>query len=168
MGYATNIGLDRAGKKISKSGILINSTSLTRVKWILANNGYVLYFMMQIIAIALGGASGALLRFWASGWAYAQLGRGFPYGTLLVNVVGSLAMGLLYVWLIERSALSAEWRAGLLVGLLGAFTTFSSFSIETLALVEGGELSKALLNVFLSVVLCLAAAWGGMIIGRQL
>ena len=124
--------------------------------------------MMQTIAIAIGGATGALLRFWVAGWVYSQWGRGFPYGTLFVNVSGSLLMGLLYVWLIERSTLSAEWRAALLVGLLGAFTTFSTFSIETIGLIESGELSKAVLNVLLSVVLCIAAAWGGMIIGRQL
>lgn len=124
--------------------------------------------MNQVIAIAVGGASGALLRFWVSGWVYAQCGRGFPYGTLAVNVLGSLLMGWLYVWLVERSVLSAEWRAALLVGLLGAFTTFSTFSLETLSLIENGELFKAILNVLLSVVLCLAAAWGGMIMGRQL
>lgn len=124
--------------------------------------------MNQIFAIAVGGATGALLRFWVSGWVYAQWGRGFPYGTLAVNFFGSLAMGFLYVWLIERSALSAEWRAALLVGLLGAFTTFSTFSIESLTLIEGGELGKAMLNVMLSVVLCIAAAWIGMIAGREL
>ncbi len=124
--------------------------------------------MNQIVAIAVGGATGALLRFWVSGWVYTQLGRGFPYGTLAVNLLGSLLMGWLYVWLVERSALSAEWRAALIVGLLGAFTTFSTFSIETLSLIESGELMKALLNVILSVVLCVAAAWIGMIIGRQL
>ncbi len=124
--------------------------------------------MNQIIAIAVGGATGALLRFWVAGWVYAQMGRGFPYGTLVVNVLGSLLMGFLYVWLIERSALSPEWRAALLVGLLGAFTTFSTFSIESIALIESGELAKAALNVLLSVVLCIAAAWVGMITGRQL
>jgi len=124
--------------------------------------------MNQILAIAIGGASGALLRFWVASWAYAQWGRGFPIGTLLVNVSGSLAMGLLYVWLVERSALSPEWRAALLVGLLGAFTTFSTFSIETLNLIEGGELLKAAANVLFSVLLCLIAAWLGMVMGRQL
>ena len=85
--------------------------------------------MTQTLAIAAGGAIGALLRFWASNGVYALLGRGFPYGTLVVNVLGSLAMGYLYIVMIERAALAPEWRAFALVGLLGAFTTFSTFSI---------------------------------------
>lgn len=122
----------------------------------------------MVLAIAGGGAIGALLRYWMSGWLYALFGRGFPIGTLVVNVLGSLAMGFLYVWLVERSSLSAEWRAALLVGLLGAFTTFSTFSIETLNLIENGEMLKAALNMVLSVVLCVGAAWLGMIVGRQI
>ena len=118
--------------------------------------------------IAAGGATGALLRFWMSGWVYAMVGRGFPYGTLVVNVTGSLVMGFLYVWLIERTNVGAEWRALLLIGLLGAFTTFSTFSIETLALVEDGEHLKAVINILTSVLLCLGAAWMGMVAGRQL
>ena len=124
--------------------------------------------MNQILAIAGGGAIGAVLRFWMSIWVYGMLGRGFPYGTLAVNVLGSLLMGFLYVWLLERSSLSGEWRAFLLIGLLGAFTTFSSFSIETLNLVESGEWVKAVMNAFLSVLLCVVAAWVGLKIGRQL
>lgn len=123
---------------------------------------------MQALAIAAGGAAGALLRFWMSNGIYALLGRGFPYGTLAVNVLGSLLMGYLYVLLIDKLALGPQWRAVLLIGLLGAFTTFSTFSIETLNLVEGGEVVKALLNVLLSVVLCLLAAWVGVLAGRSL
>lgn len=124
--------------------------------------------MNQILAIAAGGAFGAVLRFWVSTAVYAWLGRGFPYGTLTVNVLGSLLMGLLYVLFIERLSLGDVWRAALLVGVLGAFTTFSTFSIETFNLIEDGEHLRAGLNMVLSVLACVSAAWAGVILGRQL
>jgi CrcB protein len=124
--------------------------------------------MIQVLAIAGGGAIGALLRFWVSGWVYAVAGRAFPYGTLAVNVLGSLAIGFLYVWLLERVAGGVAWRAFLLIGLLGAFTTFSTFSLETLNLIEAGQLGRAVANMLLSVVLCVAAASIGVLIARQL
>ncbi len=124
--------------------------------------------MGQSLAIAAGGALGALLRFWSSGWVYGLLGKAFPYGTMAVNLLGSLIMGFCYVWLVERSILGPEWRALIMVGFLGAFTTFSTFSIETMNLLEGGAIVKALLNVVLSVVLCVMAAWLGLVAGRQL
>lgn len=124
--------------------------------------------MMQALAIAGGGAIGALMRFYASTGIYAFLGRGFPYGTLFVNISGSIVMGLLYVLFIDRLQVSPEVRSALMVGVLGAFTTFSTFSIETLNLLENGELGKATLNIVLSISLCLLGAWLGMLAGRQL
>jgi len=124
--------------------------------------------MNQLLAIAGGGAIGALLRYWVSTGVYALAGRNFPYGTLAVNVLGSMLMGLLFVLLVERMADNSIWRAALLVGLLGAFTTFSTFSIETLNLMEEGAYTRALLNMLLSVVLCIAAAWLGVKLGRQI
>ena len=120
-----------------------------------------------MLAIAAGGASGALLRYWVSNSVHWMLGRGFPYGTLVVNVVGSLAMGFLYIWLLDRVATGPATRAFLLIGLLGAFTTFSTFSIETLNLIESGHLIKAILNVVLSVSVCVGAAALGVYIARQ-
>lgn len=124
--------------------------------------------MLQILAIAGGGAVGAVARFLVSTGVYRLLGRDFPWGTLAVNVLGSFGMGLLFVLLLERSLVSAELRAAILIGFLGSFTTFSTFSLETLTLVEQGEALRALLNVALSVLLCVAACWAGIIAARAL
>lgn len=124
--------------------------------------------MQQILAIAAGGAVGAVLRFIVSTNVQRVMGKDFPYGTLTVNVLGSLLMGFLFIMLVERQISSIELRSGLLFGLLGAFTTFSSFSFETLALLESGDWGKALINVFISVTCCLLATWVGLGIGRQL
>ena len=124
--------------------------------------------MLQLLTIAGGGALGAVLRFGMSSYVYRLLGRDFPYGTLAVNMVGSLLMGILFVLFVERGLVSAEWRSAIIIGFLGAFTTFSTFSIETLMLVESGELSRAGLNVVLSVSLCLVATWFGLVMGRQI
>ncbi len=123
---------------------------------------------MQALAIAAGGALGALMRFWVSTAVYGWLGRGFPWGTLAVNVLGSLVMGVLYILLLERLTTGPEVRALLLIGFLGAFTTFSTFSIETFNLIEQAEIGKALLNMAVSVFACVLAAWAGVILGRQL
>ena len=122
---------------------------------------------MQLISIAIGGATGALCRYGMSNGVYLLLGRGFPYGTLAVNILGSIIMGTSYVMLVERMDVNPEWRAGIMIGLLGAFTTFSTFSIETLNLIESGESIKAGVNILLSVALCVSGCWLGMILGRQ-
>ena len=118
-------------------------------------------------AVAAGGALGALARFGVYNAVHGVLGRGFPYGTLAVNVAGSLAMGFLYVWMFDRLNVGEAWRAFLLVGCLGAFTTFSAFSIETLNLLEQGAYAKSLVNVVASVMTCVGAAWLGAVMARQ-
>lgn len=124
--------------------------------------------MTRVLAIAAGGAIGSVLRFWMSQGVHALLGRTFPYGTLAVNVVGCLLMGFLFVLFLDRLSNEAVLRAGVLIGLLGGFTTFSAFSIETVNLIEEGALAKAALNAGLSVTLCLAATWLGVVLARQL
>ncbi|OHX36696.1 fluoride efflux transporter CrcB [Methylomonas sp. MS20] len=124
--------------------------------------------MQQILAIALGGSIGAVSRFLLANAIYGLLGRGFPHGTLFINVSGSFLMGFLTELMLQRFALAVEWRAAILVGFLGAYTTFSTFAIETLYLFEAGSLLKAFLNILLSTVLCLVACWVGLIWGRTL
>ncbi|MGD8208009.1 MAG: fluoride efflux transporter CrcB [Thiohalocapsa sp.] len=124
--------------------------------------------MLQLLAIAGGGALGALSRFWVSTGVYGLLGREFPWGTLAVNVIGSFLMGLLAVLLLERSLAPPELRSALLIGFLGAFTTFSTFSLETLNLIEQGDSVRALLNIGVSVLVCVAACWGGIVAARAI
>ena len=122
--------------------------------------------MLRLLAIAGGGAAGAVARYWLSGRIYAWFGTGFPWGTLAVNVAGSCLSGLLAILLVERLPYSAEWRSLLIVGFLGAFTTFSTFSLETLMLIEQAEFAKAGANAVVSVLACLAATWLGIVAGR--
>ncbi len=124
--------------------------------------------MTQLMAIAAGGAIGAVLRYWVSTLVQSRTATAFPYGTLTVNVVGSLLIGFLYIWLTERLAVGPAGRAFMLIGLLGGFTTFSTFSIETLNLMESGQLGKALVNVLASVIVCVSAAALGVLAARQL
>lgn len=124
--------------------------------------------MQQIIAIALGGSAGALLRFYTANAIHAWLGRDFPHGTLFINVSGSFLIGFLTQLFLLRFPDALEYRAALLVGFLGAYTTFSTFSLETFNLLDDGQFLKAGTYAFLSVGLCLVATWVGMIVGRRL
>ena len=124
--------------------------------------------MRQMLAIAAGGAAGSLLRFWMSNWVHSFAERSFPYGTLVVNVLGCLLMGFLFVLFIDRLSDNPVLRAGILIGVLGGFTTFSSFSIETFHLIEQGAWIKAVANMSGSLALCVGATWIGVILGRQI
>ncbi len=108
--------------------------------------------------VAIGGACGASLRFFISQIVLNWLGKGFPFATLIVNIIGSLSMGLLYGFLEQGSLELTVHRTLIGIGFLGAFTTFSTFSLDTLLLIQQGELIKAMLNVFFNVVLCILAA----------
>jgi len=118
-------------------------------------------------AVALGGALGSTLRFWISGGVYHWLGRDFPYGTLTVNVLGSLLIGFLSDYLLERTLFSPQWRAAILIGMLGGFTTFSTFSLETVQLLHQGQAIKATANALLSLTVCFTATWIGLWLARM-
>ncbi len=112
--------------------------------------------------VAVGGACGASLRFYISQLVLNWLGKGFPFATLLVNIAGSFIMGVVYQ-LIEHEILNITVHRTLIgIGFLGAFTTFSTFSLDSLLLIQQGEVFKAAINVLLNVCLCIAAAGFGL------
>ncbi len=121
--------------------------------------------MLTVLAVATGGALGAVSRYWLAGILNDKADR-LPVGTLTCNIVGSLLMGILFVLVMEKARLSPELRPLLMVGFLGAFTTFSSFSLETVALLQEGHIMSALIYVLLSVLMCIAALSAGIWITR--
>ncbi len=125
--------------------------------------------MIQVLAIALGGAVGAVLRYVLASSVSLWLGQSFPYGTLAVNALGSFLIGLMSeALLLERVELAVAFRAGILVGVFGSLTTFSTFAFETLYLLQQGEWLPALLNLGLNTGVCLAAVLIGLLCGRSL
>ena len=124
--------------------------------------------MSIYVAIAVGGSLGAVSRYWMSTSTYQWLGLGFPYGTLAVNLLGSLTMGFLSELLVDRFHVSDEIRIGLLAGFLGSFTTFSTFAIDVLQLGTNQSAVKAIFYILLSVLLCVLGAWAGLLAAKQL
>lgn len=112
------------------------------------------------LVVACGGAIGACLRYFLIRESIKLLGKDFPFGTLLVNVIGSFALGCLYLWLEqEQREISQSLRLFLGVGLLGALTTFSTFSFDTFLLLQQSEYIKAIINVVLNLSLCILGVW---------
>lgn len=124
--------------------------------------------MWTYIAIAIGGTLGCWARFAQTNLVQSVYGRDFPYATISINVMGSFIMGFLFIETLERLTLSPALRTGILTGVLGGYTTFSTFEMETVLLAEGGEFVKAALYVFLSVGLGFIGAFGGAYIARSL
>lgn len=123
--------------------------------------------LLNILLVALGGAIGSVLRYLTTSGMHTLIDRNFPYGTLTVNIIGSWLMGFLAVLILERFAnISGELRSLILIGVLGGYTTFSSFSLETFNLLSNGQISKAMLNILLSVTLCLLATWAGFALAK--
>lgn len=121
-----------------------------------------------MLAIGAGGAVGAIIRYLVSRWTVLAWGSGFPWGTLLVNAVGAFLIGLLSVAMTSRFEVGAAPRAMILTGLLGALTTFSTFSFETLQLINSGEIGRGLLNIATNVSFSLLLVWLGAWIGQRL
>lgn len=124
--------------------------------------------MEQLFNIALFGALGCLARYFLSGWVYQLLGRGFPYGTLAVNVIGAFLIGLIMEFSIRSALIPPTIRVALTIGFLGGLTTFSTFSFETFRLLEEGAFLVAFFNVMVSVIACLACTWFGIAVARAL
>jgi len=122
----------------------------------------------QLIAVAIGGASGAVMRWLMASGIQRLAGGPFPWGTFAVNAIGSFLLGFLFVWLIERSTVSELVRLALTVGFLGAFTTFSTYSLESIRLLQEGALALAFGNVVGQVVVCLTLTWLGIQLARAL
>lgn len=122
--------------------------------------------MQKTILIGVAGLVGTLLRYWVSGYVARQHGETFPWGTIAVNLIGCLVTGTVFFLTEERSLLSPTVRSVILIGLLGGFTTFSSYGLQTFTLLRDGEYSLAMLNVVVSNILGVFMVWLGYVLGK--
>lgn len=124
--------------------------------------------MNNMLLIFVGGGLGALLRYWGSGIVYRLTSLGFPYGTAVVNITGCFVIGLVMSGLAARFDDAPGLKLFLTIGLLGGFTTYSSFSYETIALIQEAKVAAAMTNIGVTLVGCLAGTWIGLGVGRVL
>jgi len=121
---------------------------------------------VKILFVAIGGSIGAVSRYLVSNWAAAVWGSEFPYGTLIVNVVGCFVIGAFMTLTTERFIVNPYWRLLVAVGFVGGLTTFSSFSYETLKLAGAGNINYAVYNIGSNLILGMLATWAGISIAR--
>ncbi|HUO24371.1 MAG TPA: fluoride efflux transporter CrcB [Candidatus Aquilonibacter sp.] len=124
--------------------------------------------MRDFLAVSVAAIAGANLRYWLSRLAARGFAPVFPYGTLLVNIVGSFIVGFFVIWTTERALVDPRWRLLVVVGFCGSFTTFSSYAFESMAFFEQGQWGLMLVNIFSNNLLCLAGALAGMALARVL
>jgi CrcB protein len=123
---------------------------------------------VMLMLVALGGAAGSVTRYFVDGWVLDRTGTAFPYGTLVINLSGSFVLGVLAALTMDRALLPAEIRGPLMIGFLGAYTTFSTLMLESWRLLEGGQAVLALVNAAGSVAIGLVAVGAGLLLGRAL
>lgn len=124
--------------------------------------------MLKVIVVGIGGGIGAVARYLVSTWAAERFGSDFPYGTLIVNVVGCFIIGAFMVVVTERFIASPYWRLLVAVGFVGGLTTFSSFGFETIKLVESAQLQWAAYNILTNFIFGFFATWLGMTVARTI
>ncbi len=124
--------------------------------------------MTKVLVVAIGGSIGAAARYLVSNWAAERFGSNFPYGTLIVNVVGCFIIGAFMVLVTERVIANPYWRLLVTVGFLGGLTTFSAFGYETLKLVEDAQFQWAAYNILSNCILGILATWFGMSLARTI
>lgn len=124
--------------------------------------------MEKFIVISIGAVLGANARYWLSGWAAEKFGAAFPFGTLLVNLTGSLVMGFFITIISERFVVDPYWRLFIVIGFLGAYTTFSTYTYESIALLLAGQIGLGLLNLVGSSLAGTLAVTIGILLGRAL
>lgn len=124
--------------------------------------------LKDFLAISVAAILGANLRYVISRLAAKEFGPVFPYGTLIINIVGSFIVGLFVIWTTERVLVDPRWRLLVVVGFCGSFTTFSSYAFESMSFFEQGQWGLMLANIFANNLLCLVAAVAGMAVARAL